>query len=300
MRHGIHVLMVVGSVLAVALPCRAIDFSDFGLHTSISEIITLERLNRSVRFDPVAAVESEWRGIYDRVTVVELPSVQNRYALFESDRLRRCDIAIRGTVNLKNAIFDLEFLKDRSAALGIHLHSGFERVATVLYADLRPRLRPGYALRVAGHSLGAAEAEIVGMLLTRDGYAVEKILASAPPKVTDAEGWARFKDLPVVRVAGPYDPVPFLPPRGPLYGRNPYTQGGDLILLLDGAKFTIVGSSFYDDLPDAVKQVYADGRHFDAADHLLLKYLERLLPKAAGVEFVDAANWDRYASPAER
>ena len=295
-----RILAAACAALVAALQLEALDLPAFGFATTMAELAELERLNRSVRFDEAATIEADWRGIYDRVTVVELPGVQNRYALFVDNRHRGCDLAIRGTVNLKNAIFDLEFMKDRSEALGIYLHSGFEKVATALYVDLRPRLPPGYSIRVTGHSLGAAEAMIVGMLLSGDGFAVSKVVAFAPPKITDAEGWSRYANLPVVRVAGPFDPVPFLPPKGPVYGRKPYVQGGDLILLLDGPKFTIVGSPFFDDLPDAFKQAYADGRHFDVADHLLPAYLRRIFPKLDGVEFVDAAQWDRYALPAER
>lgn len=292
-------------LLAVALLSRAAfaktgakatsAIAGLGVPTTVSELLLLEELNRSVRFDSEAEIRSEWEGSYGRIAVVELPGVDNRYALFENERLRRTDIAIRGTVNLKNAIFDLEFLKNTSGTLGIALHTGFERVAAALYADLRPRLSAGYAIRIAGHSLGAAEAIIVGMLLTNDGYRVEKILASAPPKVTDADGWSRFGSLPVIRLVCPYDPVPFLPPRDLLYKRDPYVQGGTLILLLEGAKYTLLDSSFFDDLPDEARRAFAEGRHFAAADHLLAAYLARLKPKAEGLEYVDSRYWERYA-----
>ncbi len=278
----------------------ALSLSSFGIQTTVEELIQLERLNRSVRFDSAAAIAADWEKTYDRVTVVELPSVENRYALFEDEANRRADVAIRGTANFKNAVFDLEFLKSKSAVLGISLHSGFEKVAFALYADLRPRLIKDYIIRISGHSLGAAEAIIVGMLLQVDGFDVERVVASAPPKVTDAEGWSRFSGLPLVRMVGPFDPVPFLPPQKPFYEDHPYIQGGKLLLLLDGRKFTVLDPSFYDSLPAAARQAYADGKHFDAADHLLPKYLERLLPKGEGIEFVDAAAWEAYAQPAGR
>jgi len=278
----------------------SLDLSAYGFPTTIPELVLLEGLERSTRFDAEARIRADWADSYDRIEVVELPGVQNRYALFESSGRKRIDIAIRGTVNLRNAVFDLEFLKRRSEALGVFLHSGFEKVAGALYADLRPRLKEGYRIRLVGHSLGAAEAIIVGMLLSRDGLALDKVLASAPPKVTDAEGWSRFAGLPVVRLVGPFDPVPFLPPRSLLYGRDPYVQGGKLLLLLDGARFSVLPSSFYDDLPEAARLVFASGGHFDAADHLLPAYLSRLLPKAAGVEYVDPKDWERYARPVGR
>jgi hypothetical protein len=283
-----------------AAPLRGESLSAYGFDTSFSELILLERLNAAVRFDPDVVIEANWRGEYDRVTVVELPSTKIRYALFEDDARRTADVAIRGTVNLRNTAFDLQFLKARSEKLGIYLHSGFEKSAAAIYADLRPRLKPGYSIRIAGHSLGGAVAIILGMLLSTDGYTVEKVLASAPPKVTDAEGWARFPRLRVLRVAGPFDPVPFLPPRSLMYGKDPYIQGGKLLLLLDGDKFAIREGSFYDHLSEAAKTTFAEGRQFTVADHLLPAYLERLLLKAGAAELVDAAEWEKYAVSPEK
>jgi hypothetical protein len=277
----------------------ALDFPDRDFPVTVSEIILLERLNSSIRYDPEPVVEATWKASYDRVTVVEIPSQKSRYGLFEDDANGRVDIALRGTTNLKNAMSDIEFLKKRSGRLGIYLHSGFEKSAEAIYADLLPRLKPGYSIRITGHSLGAAEAVILGMLLDRDGRRIEKILASAPPKVTDAEGWSRFQDLPVIRVVCPFDPVPFLPPRSLMYGRNPYIQGGRLILLLDGTEAAIVDSAFFDDLPDALRKARTEGQRFRVADHLLPAYLARLLPKASGIAFVDGANWQKYATPAK-
>jgi triacylglycerol lipase len=295
--------MAIAAVLLAACaarPASALDLASLGIGATTEELMRLEELDRSVRFDPDALIESTWRGSYDRVTVVRLDSVRNRYALFEDDARKRADIAIRGTVNLRNALLDAQFLKHRSDVLGIYLHTGFEKAALALFEDLKPRLRAGYSLRVAGHSLGAAEAIILGMLLEREGYALELAAASAPPKVTDAEGWALFGDLPLVRVVGPYDPIPFLPPRNLVYGKDPYIQGGRLLMILDGKRFTVQEGSFCDDYPDAVRQAVADGRHFDLKDHSLLTYLERLSPKGQDLEYVAPSEWASYATPAER
>lgn len=298
MKRATAMLLVLILVCIGAEFAWAIDLRDLGFDTTISELILLERLNYSVRYDSVDKIKADWAGSYDRVSPVEIPAVENRYALFENDAERRADIAIRGTVNVRNAIFDLEFLKGRSPNLGIFLHSGFEKVANAVYADLRPRLREGYTIRIAGHSLGAAEAIILGMLLVNDGYTVEKIVATAPPKVTDSEGWVRFENLPVVRLTAAYDPIPFFPSENLVYKRDPYIQGGPVLMLLDGTSLTVVDGSFYNDLPEEKKLLYADGREFDVADHFLKRYLERLLPKVNGFAYVDPAVWDQYAVPA--
>jgi hypothetical protein len=283
-----------------ARPLRALDLQDFGLEGRVEELIRLEKLNRSVRFDAEEAIRAEWSGDYDRISLVDIAEMRTRYGLFESDAERRCDIAIRGTVNLRNALLDLQLTKRRSESLGINLHGGFEKAAFALFEDLRPRLPRGYSIRVTGHSLGAAEAIILGMILSQEGYPLERVLASAPPKVTDEEGWASFPDLPLMRVVGAFDPVPFLPPRRLMYGRDPYVQGGAALLLLDGTRFSLLESAYFDDLPAALRQAGSEGLRFEAADHLLPIYLERLLPKAEGLEFVDPAEWEDFATPAKR
>jgi Predicted lipase len=281
----------------------ALDFSAYGFATSVDEIVRLEMLNAGVRYDPAAAIEENWKQHYDRVSVVEISATKGRYAIFEDDAARRIDVAVRGTANLRNGAFDLEFLKKRSERLGIYLHSGFEASAEAIYADLEPRiagkLGSGYALRITGHSLGAAAAIILGMLFESDGREVEKVLASAPPKVTDAEGWARYAKLRVIRLACPYDPVPFLPPKGLVYGKEPYVQGGMILFLLDGHAFTVAPASYYDALPAAVETAFKEGKHFKTAEHLLPNYLAHLLPKESGVEFVDPAEWKTFAAEAE-
>jgi hypothetical protein len=291
-----------GAPRLAALDTGDQSLAPYGFDISASELIKLERLNAAVRYDSAHTIEENWRGTYDHVTVVDIPATKGRYALFEDDKARRMDIAIRGTSNLRNTAFDLEFLKKRSKRLGIYLHSGFEASALAIYDDLRPRLKEGYVLRIAGHSLGAAAAIILGMLLESDGIAVEKVLASAPPKVTDAEGWARYSQPEVIRLACPYDPVPFLPPHNLMYDRTPYIQGGKVLFLLKGTLFTVLEGSYYDDLPDAVKNASAEGKSFSATLHLLPAYLARLLPKESGFTFVDAVEWEGYekAPKAER
>lgn len=278
---------------------RAELFAPYGFALSATELVELEKMNAAVRYETAETIDERWRGRYDRVTVVGIPSTKGRYALFEDDGARRIDIAIRGTSNLRNTAFDLGFRKRRSDRLGIDIHSGFEASALAIYDDLRPRIKKGYALRIAGHSLGAAVAIILGMLLESDGVQLQKVLASAPPKVTDASGWKRYPELEVIRVACPYDPVPFLPPKSLMYSEDPYVQGGKVLFLLEGSRFTVLEGSYYDDLPDALKAAYAEGKSFRAKRHLLPAYLARAIPKEQGLSFVDAAEW-RYCEKAPK
>lgn len=68
------------------------------------------------------------------------------------------------------------------------LTAGVERAADAVYEDLKPHLKKEYPIIVMGHLLGAAEAIIVGMFLQREGYSLDKIVASGIPKVTDEAG----------------------------------------------------------------------------------------------------------------
>jgi hypothetical protein len=79
-----------------------------------------------------------------------------------------------------------------------------------------------------------------------------------------------------------------------MYDESPYIQGGKILFLLKGTLFTVLEGSYYDDLPDAVKNASAEGRRFRAALHRLPAYLARLLPKESGVTFVGPTEWERY------
>jgi pimeloyl-ACP methyl ester carboxylesterase len=149
---------------------------------------------------------------------------------------------------------------------------------------------------VCGHSLGAAEAIIVGMYLTKAGYKVDTIVASGPPKVTDAEGWETFKDLPVLRITAAFDPMPFLPP-AKLYAKSPFEQGGPLLMLLDGPYFTVAPSAYYDAMNPAFQDVTKASDHFDVLDHRVWTYRDRVVEKRGEIHFVPFAEWKSFAKP---
>jgi len=254
-------------------------------------------LEQSAAMDSADVVESVWTPAYDVALLVELSEVANRYVLLTDHANRTQEVGIRGTENLKNAFYDIEFVKSESKTLGIRLHSGFDRVAQALHKDLVTRLIPGYSVSICGHSLGAAEALILGMYLTRDGVQVTRVVATGPPKVTDANGWRKFQALPVILVGAAYDPVPFLPPRNLLYAGEPYAQKQRVLMLLDGPYMTIASPSFYDDLPDAVKEVRAAGREFTVPSHRIWNYVKRLQEKQNGIILVPLSSWEDHAAP---
>ena len=278
---------------------RAISsLQDLGFNIDLQELVQFLELQRSLFLDPAVKVNADWSDTFDELRVLEIPETSNRYAYgFDSD-LGVQVVAIRGTANLKNALLDLESWKIKSAILGINLHAGFERAADAVYEDLKPRLKREFPIVVVGHSLGAAEAIIVGMLLARDGFNLEKIVASGLPKVTDEAGWAKYSGLPLIRVVGAYDPVPFLPPRD-LYRASPYTQSGKLLMLLDGPYVTVAEPGFFDSIPAAFKSAKSVDARFNVSDHRIWTYYDRASEKVQGMKFVPFERWNLYARSRE-
>ncbi|MCX7027042.1 MAG: lipase family protein [Spirochaetes bacterium] len=294
--HATRAVAAMLLIFAVPLAMAAQDFSAYGFRTTVAELEELLTFQRSARLDPAAKVLADWSTRLQKLQVRELERSENRYAYAVDPVRNRQIIAIRGTANLVNALLDVETWKVESPTLGIRLHRGFETAASIVFKDVEQFLVRDMPIVVCGHSLGAAEAIIVGMFLTTAGYKVDKIVASGPPKVTDAEGWKAFRDLPVLRISAAFDPVPFLPPSN-LYAKAPFTQGGPLLMLLDGPYFTIIPSTFYDAISPAFKEVKKASAHFDVVDHRVWTYCERIAAKHDALIAVPFAKWENFAKP---
>ena len=286
-------------VLLLVVPgARAADnaLAANGFDIGIGELSFLLDFQRSIRLDPEAKIQAEWASKLERLKVVDLKKSDNRYAYAWDPAGKRQIIAIRGTANLKNVILDVELWRNKSKALGIRLHHGFEVAAGLVFADVGRFLDKGEPIVVCGHSLGAAEAIIVGMLLAKEGYSVEKIVASGPPKVTDAEGWGTYKNLPVIRVSSAFDPVPFLPPAS-MYSSTPLVQGGPLLMLLDGPYVAIAPADFYDSLAPVLEEAKESKERFNAVDHRVGTYHDRAAEKMDTLIFVPLDAWESYSKP---
>jgi len=203
------------------------------------ELLHFALLNASVRYETNEAIKTQWSRTYDNLSVVWIPKTNNRYLVGTIDSRKVQEIAVRGTTNLRNLLYDLRFLKSYNPYLGISVHHGFELMALALYQSIKPLLHRSYSLCISGQSLGAAEALILAMLLSRDGYRVERVITFGQPKVTDAEGAARYAYLPLVRVVDQNDPVALLPPANMFYRDNPYVQFGEEVDLLEGPYYAI-------------------------------------------------------------
>ena len=166
-------------------------------------IYHLAEVYTSVRFDSPDQIRARWGPYYERLEVVELRSTRNLYLLGTLPGGRQQEIVIRGTVNLKNSLYDARIRRRWNRELGIYLHSGFEAMALALHRDILPRLDRGCELILMGHSLGAAEALILGLLLDHEGFRVGLVQASGQPRVTDAAGARKYGSFPVLRVISP-------------------------------------------------------------------------------------------------
>ncbi len=296
--RAMRALIPALAVLLAAFPARA----DSPPVPDFPTIVRLSEAYRAMRYDSLPDIHAALDPAYDELVVVDLPRTQNRYMLGTQTAGRRHEIWIRGTANTRNAFSDMEFAKRRDAMLGINLHRGFRDMAAAVYADILPRLQSGYEVVIFGHSLGAAEATILGMLLSTDGWKVAQVYASGSPRLTDAEGARKFAGLPVVRIINEGDPVPLLPPRTLVSPSDPYVHLGPAVLLLDGPYFCMLGEQYGDEAlgPDFWRSVKVNGLREDIREHFILSYLERLEPKRTGPVEVPWADRVQYLKQAGR
>jgi triacylglycerol lipase len=288
----IRAVIVLLVLLGAAFPAASADRTvpDF------AEVFRLSEAYWSMRYAPPQETRAAWGPSYDELAVVDIPSTENRYMIGTDRAARRQDIWVRGTANLQNALADMEVAKRRSPKLGINLHRGFEDMALAVYRDILPRLEPGFSLVIFGHSLGAAEASILGLMLQRDAFPVARVYASGSPRLTDAAGAAAFASLALVRIVNEGDPVPVLPPRTLVSPRDPYVHIGDAVVLLDGPYFCRLSEQGKDDplAADFWRSLKTGTLAGDVKEHFIQSYIERLRQKTVNPIEVPAADRARY------
>jgi len=274
-------------------PLGAVDFREL-LHFAL--------LNASVRYETREAIETQWSRTYDKLSVVWIPKTNNRYIVGTIDSQKVQEIAVRGTTNLRNLLYDLRFLKNYNPQLGISVHHGFELMALALYRSITPLLHRSYSLRISGQSLGAAEALILAMLLSRDGYRVERVVTFGQPMVTDAEGAARYAYLPLLRVVDQNDPIALLPPANFVYRDDPYVQFGEEVDLLEGPYYAIRdGDRGPAPLPAAlVDNLTLSGLQTLLREHNIRSYVRSLRSKLSAAVRVPYGEREAYVAPQYR
>jgi hypothetical protein len=263
---------------------------------SFSQIHRMSEMYRIMRYEQDAQIRSSVGKEYDELVLVDLKATENRYMIGTLNAERRQDVYIRGTATMKNVFSDLAYRPHFNETLGVNLHTGFERMALGVYHDILPRLKPDYDLVLFGHSLGAAEAVILAMLLDREHWKVRQVYASGQPRVTDADGEKKFDYLPILRIVNEDDPVPFLPPRAIVSASSPYTHLGNAVVMLDGPYYCLLGEDTSDEAlaSDFWRTLSQEGPVAQVEEHFIAAYLARLAPKLSGAVQVPYAKRDAY------
>jgi hypothetical protein len=109
----------------------------------------------------------------------------------------RAFLAIAGTVDIRDVVADLRFVPvpESSSRVAGRVHSGFQAQVDSVWPLVSEQLSsPAYrnrSLTVVGHSLGAGLATLFAARLQAFGFAIDRVIALASPRVGDSEfsGW---------------------------------------------------------------------------------------------------------------
>ena len=201
-------------------------------------------------------------------------------AYIETDDARKIQwVAVRGTWSLENVKLDVDYNKVVDGRLKIPLHKGFADTALQVYAFAKPLLRPGYEVRVTGHSLGGAAASVVLMLFREDGVKLGQAMTFGQPKVTNRAGVDKYRGLPLLRFVNDKDPVPLLPPFDltTILDEGPYKHFGPEVVLKDGTDY-----AYFDGAPAerfSVISFWNSLGNQQAPDHSIANYIQSLHAK---------------------
>ncbi|MCS6291447.1 MAG: lipase family protein [Nitrospira sp.] len=201
-------------------------------------------------------------------------------AYIETDDARKIQwVAVRGTWSLENVKLDVDYNKVVDGRLKIPLHKGFADTALQVYAFAKPLLRPGYEVRVTGHSLGGAAASIVLMLFKEDGVKLGQAMTFGQPKVTNRAGVDKYRGLPLLRFVNDKDPVPLLPPFDitTILDEGPYKHFGPEVVLKDGTSY-----AYFDEAQTerfSVISFWNSLGNQQVPDHSIANYIQSLQAK---------------------
>lgn len=210
--------------------------------------------------------------------MVETPRGVKAY--IETDDAKKIQwVSVRGTSTLENVKLDVDYNKVVDGRLQIPLHKGFADTAMQVYAFAKPLLRPGYEVRVTGHSLGGAAAAIMLMLFKEDGVKLGPAMTFGQPKVTNRAGVEKYRGLPLLRFVNDKDPVPLMPPLdiSTILDEGPYKHFGPEVVLKDGTNY-----AYFDDVQAerfSVISFWNSLGNQQVPDHSIANYIQSLQAK---------------------
>lgn len=234
------------------------------------------------------------RAAYPNTVHVASPGGKDvQYFIERDDKARTQIVTVRGTkgkVNLKED-FDAKVREDRR--IKIPVHSGFDAVASAIYADAAPLLKKDYTTYMVGHSLGGAVASILAIYAIEDGYQVKKVTTFGEPRFTTSQGASQLSFLPLLRVVDEYDIVPLLPTssNGDF---GDYEQVGPEVILLEGPYYVYLSGSAAREV--SVGEFWRDAKLVNLDDHQMASYEARIATKLKGSKQVPYDARKRYAA----
>lgn len=211
--------------------------------------------------------ESSWTMI--------LPKQQSRIIAVTDHQAKEIWLGIRGTANKHNAIMDAQYVKERDPILDIYVHKGFHDLAKAAYQNFYPHIRPGYSLRITGHSLGGAAAAILAMYYHKEGRDIKSCITFGQPKVTNEDGVKTFWDLNLLRIVDHEDVVPLVPPLtiiSALHG--PYRHLGEEVILEDGGHWKWLSKHNANRI--LITGTWSNLLHESISDHYMNSYIKRI------------------------
>lgn len=280
------------TALLLSLALAGCAFTTPATFGALASKISLHKVDFAVLSAAAARVkaahltEAKIRKAYPGTTVVaEVPAAGMRYFITQHSTETTQYVSLPGSENLRDWLEDFEAYQSYDTRAGVHLHRGFEIAAEAVYADLKPRLNPKYKVQISGHSLGGAVAVILSIYLKNDGYDLARTITFGQPRITTAQGVARYGDLALLRMVDAHDPVPKTPVA-------PFEHFGAELTLLDGDKYVF--------LPSADANTLSKGElartltHISVNDHELEKYLSRLELKRQSNQAVSFADISKF------
>lgn len=293
-------LLVCLMALAACIGVSRQELQALGSTITPTKIDFVELTAYASRSKAAYADEAAIRGQYPATVRVSAPGKTDaQYFIERDDKAKVQYIAIRGTANRKNLIEDIEMRIREDLALAIPVHAGFDATARVLYADMKPYLKPGYKTYITGHSLGGALAALLAIRMVEDGHTVDKVVTFGQPKFTTTDGVEKLGFLNLTRVVDENDVVPMLPPTtiiNRVYGV--YEHAGPEIILLEGPNYVFLPTHDADRI--SIGEFGRSLNFADLKDHHMDKYLRRLSAKAKGAVAVSYDEREKYVAPKEK